>query len=432
VAATAPFSALSALALLLFLGTVGGAVYGTQAFLGDTVTAQLVTGTPAHETLNATAGHEVTYAITLANRDDAARDMAARLTSDIGQGTSEVTRVAAGQTAAVFVTVSIDADAAAGSHALSLDILNENGETLRTRPDLATLRILAPAPGFQAGDTAVVYYAGHLADSGRTFNTNDPRLASTTFPKTDQYQFTDGAFEAAVGRVVPGFSDALIDMQAGESRTVTFPAEKGYGPATEEVREKRFEDLDRRFDLELQVDSVNLDTFDGYIEQTSQGDPASFVVGDVFYFEQGVNRWPYLIVSKDNTSVGYTLQVSEGENFTLYPFWEGASHIVSVNDTNVVFETTPTTALGEMFTMRGDWPDATRVVSTNATVIRVEHAPEVGLQYGEAASPLGGGGATLTITEITADEIVAVKPASHPLAGKALTFDIQVLELRTP
>lgn len=73
----------------------------------------------------------------------------------------------------------------------------------------------------QSGDTVHVHYTGTLAD-GSTFDSSDGR---------EPLSFTVGS-----GEVIPGFDDAVMGMEVGETRTVTIPANQAYGdPDPEQV-----------------------------------------------------------------------------------------------------------------------------------------------------------------------------------------------------
>jgi peptidylprolyl isomerase len=70
-------------------------------------------------------------------------------------------------------------------------------------------------PIVKAGDTVKVYYSVSLpGEQPFQSNRNETPL-----------EFTLGA-----GRVVPGFEEAVLGMFPGQTRTVTVPAEKAYGP----------------------------------------------------------------------------------------------------------------------------------------------------------------------------------------------------------
>src|SRR5439155_9821072 len=123
-----------------------------------------------------------------------------------------------------------------------------------------------------------------------------------------------------------------------------FGPEKGYGNATHIQTQPREETRDRNFSLAVRTESVGVGAFAGYINQTQQGDPGAYKVGDVFHFVQGANTWPYRIVSRNETSVSYRLNAAAGESYTLYPLWPNASRVAGVNDTAILFVTTPPTA----------------------------------------------------------------------------------------
>lgn len=70
------------------------------------------------------------------------------------------------------------------------------------------------------GDTVKVHYTSKLAD-GTVFDTTIDR---------NPMLFTIG-----MGQVIPGFEQAVVGMNLGESRTSKVPAEKAYGPYRKEM-----------------------------------------------------------------------------------------------------------------------------------------------------------------------------------------------------
>jgi peptidylprolyl isomerase len=65
------------------------------------------------------------------------------------------------------------------------------------------------------GDSVSVYYTGMYAN-GTVFDSNINKALLS---------FTVGSHQ-----VIPGFENALVGMKAGQTRTVTIPADKAYGP----------------------------------------------------------------------------------------------------------------------------------------------------------------------------------------------------------
>lgn len=71
----------------------------------------------------------------------------------------------------------------------------------------------------KAGDNVSVHYHGRLTD-GTTFDSSEGR---------DPLTFTVGQ-----GMVIPGFDNAMIDMEVGDKKTVDIPVDQAYGPAHDE------------------------------------------------------------------------------------------------------------------------------------------------------------------------------------------------------
>jgi FKBP-type peptidyl-prolyl cis-trans isomerase 2 len=70
------------------------------------------------------------------------------------------------------------------------------------------------------GDTVKVHYRGELHD-GSEFDTSFDR---------EPLQFTIGG-----GQVIPGFEEAVVGMNPGDSKTTELPAEKAFGPYQEDM-----------------------------------------------------------------------------------------------------------------------------------------------------------------------------------------------------
>ena len=70
------------------------------------------------------------------------------------------------------------------------------------------------------GDTVKVHYTGKLED-GTVFDTSTDR---------DPLQFTIGE-----RKIIPGFEQAVVGMNPGESKTIKVPMDEAYGPHREEM-----------------------------------------------------------------------------------------------------------------------------------------------------------------------------------------------------
>jgi FKBP-type peptidyl-prolyl cis-trans isomerase 2 len=70
------------------------------------------------------------------------------------------------------------------------------------------------------GNTVKVHYTGKLKD-GTTFDSSADR---------EPLEFTLGQ-----GEIIPGFEEAVVGMEPGESKSFDIPADKAYGPHQREL-----------------------------------------------------------------------------------------------------------------------------------------------------------------------------------------------------
>ncbi len=70
------------------------------------------------------------------------------------------------------------------------------------------------------GDTVRVQYTGKL-DDGTVFDTSDDQ---------EPLEFIIGG-----GQVIPGFEQAVVGMEPGETKTTTIPPDEAYGPHREDM-----------------------------------------------------------------------------------------------------------------------------------------------------------------------------------------------------
>jgi peptidylprolyl isomerase len=102
-------------------------------------------------------------------------------------------------------------------------------------------------PKVKSGDTVKVHYTGKLKD-GSVFDTSTNR----------------GPLEFTVGQhqVVPGFEQAVVGMDVGESKTSVIPADLAYGQRDDRLivrmeKSRLPDDLDLELDDRLQVRRPN-------------------------------------------------------------------------------------------------------------------------------------------------------------------------------
>lgn len=74
--------------------------------------------------------------------------------------------------------------------------------------------------GIQDGETVLVHYKGQLAD-GTVFDSSADREPLTV--------------AMGKGEVIPGFEQALLGMDVGQSKTIEIPCAEAYGPRSDEM-----------------------------------------------------------------------------------------------------------------------------------------------------------------------------------------------------
>lgn len=93
------------------------------------------------------------------------------------------------------------------------------------------------------GDTVKVHYHGRMTN-GQTFDSSEGR---------EPLEFKVGA-----GMVIPGFDNGVLNMQAGEKKTIEIPVGDAYGPRDEKLiidfpKENMPQDMNPEEGMQLQL-----------------------------------------------------------------------------------------------------------------------------------------------------------------------------------
>ena len=108
-----------------------------------------------------------------------------------------------------------------------------------------------------SGDTVKVHYTGKL-DDGTVFDSSRDR---------EPLEFTLGG-----GQVIPGFEEAVRDMEEGEETTVTIPPEEAYGQRQDQAvievaREQLPDEIKPEVGMQLEVLSAGGGSFPARITE---------------------------------------------------------------------------------------------------------------------------------------------------------------------
>ena len=110
-----------------------------------------------------------------------------------------------------------------------------------------------------SGDTVKVHYTGKL-DDGTVFDSSRDR---------EPLEFTLGG-----GQVIPGFEEAVRDMEAGEETAVTIPPEEAYGQRQDQAvievaREQLPHEIKPEVGMQLEVLSAGGGSFPARITEVN-------------------------------------------------------------------------------------------------------------------------------------------------------------------
>lgn len=433
--------ALKLLAFLGFVALVGGSTYATYQFVNpEGFTPRGIVLDAIDGRVAIAPGQAGSVGVLVRNTGATAESVTVTLRgSDVLAAATPGTplTIPPGEESAQLVALPLLASAAPGEHAIVVEAAT-TAEPVKRVTETIRVTVLAPgAAGLGEQQRATVLYVGRLAD-GSLFNTNHPSFAEAPLPRADFYRASPGNLTIQTGllsnptdsgaNVIPGFWKGMLGMQKGETRTITIPPADGYGPKTLRETVDRETTLERRFEIEVRELPRPFASFAEHVRTTGQGNASDYDVGSTFTLREGSNVWTFRITAMDATTVTYVPAPPVGAKFTLpsAPAWPNASVVESVNESVIVFYTTPTTEPGETFSFFPYWPDASEVARLTADEIVVRHSPAVGLQY----SPGGEAGqAAYVVESVNESGIVVTTESPNPLAGETLVFDVTVLEL---
>ncbi len=161
-------------------------------------------------------------------------------------------------------------------------------------------------PVAERGDEVKVDYVGKFVD-GRIFDTNienmgrnDSYPKSSTFDSNKQYQ--ELSFIVGAGSMVAGFDEGVMGMEEGQTKSISVPADKGYGEA-----DPLLIYMIPIVDTVPLYESITRAEFDA--NYSSEIIQAGITTSHHFW------GWPVRIVSIDNASVTIENNPAFGENY---------------------------------------------------------------------------------------------------------------------
>ncbi|KAF5410679.1 MAG: FKBP-type peptidyl-prolyl cis-trans isomerase [Candidatus Methanocomedens sp.] len=262
----------------------------------------------------------------------------------------------------------------------------------------------ADGPVVEVGDTVMMDYTGKLLD-GEVFDTSDSEIAIGAGLYEPGRPYEPLVFIVGSGRMIEGMDTGVLGMKEGESKTLTIPPEKAYGPADP-----------TRIQVYPLIDEIPIeDTLPLITEmpaiQFTMSFGSEYEVGDTV-------QWPGSTINMtivdmgDIVNLSFALDVGESFSSEDRPWDE---KVVAINSTHVTIR--HQVEVGDVHTFGTPWN--TTVIDITDTNMTIQHNPIPDTTLQTAYGPIL---IHFNETGITLDQ-------NSFLAGKTLVFDVEILSI---
>ena len=265
----------------------------------------------------------------------------------------------------------------------------------------------------EMGDTIQVDYTGKLPD-GTVFDTSDPEVAASAGLYQEGRPYQPLPVVMGARSVIKGFEDGLLGMKEGESRTLTIAPEDGYGPSDP-----------TRIDVIPQLNDISsTQTFEREIEvpeiQFNMTFGTENDVGDIVPIPNSPINMTILEIG-EIVKLSYDLEVGDtldaGESL-----W--SDEVIKVNSTDIVVR--HNVEVGDIIQFP-DRPWNSTVLEVTETNITLQHNPVPDTTVYTTEQTLFG--PQQVPVQIHFNETHIILDKNHFLAGKTLTFEVEVVAI---
>ncbi|MCZ7358261.1 MAG: FKBP-type peptidyl-prolyl cis-trans isomerase [Candidatus Methanoperedens sp.] len=248
------------------------------------------------------------------------------------------------------------------------------------------------------GDNISVDYIGSIQD-GKVFDTSIEQVAKENNLLSPGREYTPYNFTVGKGKVVKGFDEGVIGMKVGETRTLTIPPEKGYGP------------IDLRRIQAYPVIQVVPSTFPRVIEIPISQFESTFGTGhkkgDIVSIPRSDTNMTVQNIS-ENVSLSYNFKVGEQIPSTGVP-WN--TTVIKVDDKNITVEYS--VKKNQTFQFENVPWNTTVIGVTNANItLRHNPIPETDIET------------MFGLMKVRFNETSIIMDQNNQLAGKTLVFKV--------
>lgn len=251
-----------------------------------------------------------------------------------------------------------------------------------------------------SGDKVSVLYAGRLPN-GKLFDTNIESVAKkegfnrTVFPALE--------FVVGSGQMIQGFDEAVVGMRKGETKKITIPPEKAYGlpDPTRVISSPRETKFNRTESIPL-VNQVPAEQFIQFFGPRQNGEE----------FIDPNTKFTYRVLNTTNGIVSFKIVLEQGKTYR-FPGAAWNTTVLRIEGDKAMVRNSP----GET-DIQTEFGVTTLRYEIDHIILKVN--PTVGTKI----NSLFG---TVTITAV--DEKNFTVDLNHELAGKTLTFDIEIVNV---
>jgi FKBP-type peptidyl-prolyl cis-trans isomerase 2 len=267
----------------------------------------------------------------------------------------------------------------------------------------------------EMGDSIQVDYIGKLPD-GTVFDTSDPEVAKSAGVYQEGRPYQPLPVVMGAQSVIKGFEDGLLGMKVGESKTLTIAPENGYGPldTTKIDVVSQLDDISAtqafEFEREINVSAIQFNMTFGTDYEVGDIIPIPDSPINITILEIGETvRFSYNMEVGDRIEGGETMWVDE---------------IIEVNSTHIVMK--HDVEVGDIIQFP-DRPWNSTVLEVTETNITLQHNPipdtttyiTEQTMFGPQQVPV----------QVHFNETHIILDSNHFLAGKTLTFEVEVVAI---
>jgi len=265
----------------------------------------------------------------------------------------------------------------------------------------------------EMGDTVQVDYTGKLPD-GTIFDTSDPEVALSAGVYQEERPYQPLQVGVGAHNVIKGFEDGLLGMKEGESRTLTIPPEDGYGPSDptkiDVVPQLNDIPATQAFEREISVPAIEFNMTFG----------TDYEVGDIIPVP-GSSINMTVLETGETVNISYNLEVGDivDGGKTLW-----VEEVIEVNSSHIVIK--HNVEVGDIIQFP-EYPWNSTVLEVTGTNITLQHNPIPDTiayiikqtMFGPQQVPV----------QVHFNETDIILDSNHFLAGKTLTFEVEVVAI---